>query len=74
MSSPFCPFLQKKYAEKQKKLPPGREPGASFADGKIYICHLSGKKFADGKLKICNRQVRRWPSAKFMSDKWQNLN
>ena len=28
--------------------------------------------FADGKLKICNRQVRRWPSAKFMSDKWQN--
>ena len=24
--------------------------------------------FADGKLKICNRQVRRWPSAKFMSE------
>ena len=28
--------------------------------------------FADGKQKICNRQVRRWPSAKFMSDKRQN--
>ena len=28
--------------------------------------------FADGKQKICRRQVRRWPSAKFMSDKWQN--
>ncbi|HIW36203.1 MAG TPA: hypothetical protein IAA30_04405 [Candidatus Treponema faecavium] len=28
--------------------------------------------FADGKQKICNRQVRRWPSAKFKSDKRQN--
>ena len=27
--------------------------------------------FADGKPKICRRQVRRWPSAKFMSDKRQ---
>ncbi|HIW35752.1 MAG TPA: hypothetical protein IAA30_02075 [Candidatus Treponema faecavium] len=28
--------------------------------------------FADGKPKIWRRQVRRWPSAKFMSDKRQN--
>ena len=32
----------------------------------------ASETLADGKLKICNRQVRRWPSAKFMSDKWQN--
>ena len=43
------------------------------------ICHRPARhlqsanvSFADGKLKICNRQVRRWPSAKCMSDKWQN--
>ncbi len=33
---------------------------------------MANVSFADGKLKICSRQVRRWPSAKFMSDKWQN--
>ena len=52
---------------------------AQFDDGRILNLHkysrkLSGQTniFAAGKQKICNRQVRRWPSAKFMSDKRQN--
>ena len=32
---------------------------------------MANVSFADGKLKICNRQVRRWPAAKFTSDKRQ---
>ena len=42
-----------------------------FAVGKLLHLPMANVSFADGKLKICNRQVRRWPSAKFMSDKWQ---
>ena len=38
---------------------------------KKFAVGMANVSFADGKLKICNRQVRRWPSAKFMSDKWQ---
>ena len=40
----------------------------TLAIGKLLLYFY----FADGKQKICRRQVRRWPSAKFMSDKWQN--
>ena len=61
-------------------------PIKKIADDKFKFCRrlnfilpMANKKFAvypnvsfaDGKLKICSRQVRRWPSAKFMSDKWQ---